>query len=156
MATSIFLKIVGELNCIENIRDHGTQPLTLWNLVFIHTQAHAFTQTYTHTSISELDKDVKYTLERKRFICTYLFLTALGLPCCGLSLVVVSGGYSSLQYLGFSLPWLLSVQSTSSVVLACRFCCPAAHGIFQDQGLNPWIGRWILNQWTRKAPKVYF
>ena len=32
----------------------------------------------------------------------------------GLSLVVVSGGYSSLQCVGFSLQWLLLLQSTGS------------------------------------------
>ena len=32
----------------------------------------------------------------------------------GLSLVAASGGYSSLQCAGFSLPWLLSLWSTGS------------------------------------------
>ena len=43
------------------------------------------------------------------------FLAALGLCCCrGLSLVAVSGGYSSLQCVGFSLRWLLLLWSTGS------------------------------------------
>ena len=46
----------------------------------------------------------------------YLFLAALGLRCCGgLSLVAASGGYSSLQCAGFSLWWLLLLQS-----MGCR------------------------------------
>ena len=56
----------------------------------------------------------------------YLFLAAFGLHCCvhGLSLVAVSGGYSSLQCTGFSLRWLLSLWSRAlgvwaSVVVAC-------------------------------------
>ena len=39
----------------------------------------------------------------------------LGLRCCSvLSLVAASGGYSSLRCVGFSLHWLLLLQSTSS------------------------------------------
>ena len=50
----------------------------------------------------------------------YLFLAALGLRCWvfvavrGLSLVAASGGYSSLQCVGFSLRWLLLLWSTGS------------------------------------------
>ena len=43
------------------------------------------------------------------------FLAERGLRCCvQLSLVVASGGYSSLQYAGFSLQWLLLLWSTDS------------------------------------------
>ena len=82
-----------------------------------------------------------------------------------LSLVVVSGGYSSLQCAGFSLRWLLLLQSTGSrhpglVVVArglsscgtwaleCRLgsrhglSCSAACGIFLDQGLNRYSLHW--------------
>ena len=49
------------------------------------------------------------------FLKIYLFLAALGLCCCTwLSLVAVSGGYSSLRYAGFSLRWLLLLRSTGS------------------------------------------
>ena len=47
-------------------------------------------------------------------------MAALGLCCwvfvaaCGLSLVAASGGYSSLQCAGFSLWWLLLLQSSGS------------------------------------------
>ena len=45
----------------------------------------------------------------------YLFLAVLGLRCYhGLSLVAVSGGYSSLWCTGFSLRWLLLLESTGS------------------------------------------
>ena len=45
----------------------------------------------------------------------FCFLAALGLHCCaGFSLAVVSRGDSSLQCSGFSLPWLLLLQSTGS------------------------------------------
>ena len=55
----------------------------------------------------------------------HLFLAVLGLCCCsGFSLVVVSGGYSSLQCAGFSLWWLLVAEhrvlgAWVSVVVTC-------------------------------------
>ena len=49
----------------------------------------------------------------------YLFWAVLGLLCfMGFSLVATSGGYSLLQDVGFSLRWLLLLQSTGSE--ACR------------------------------------
>ena len=80
----------------------------------------------------------------------------------GLSLVAVSGGYSLLRGAGFSLWWLLLLQSTGSrrpgfcscgtrasvvvarglesagsVVVAHGLNCSTACGIFPDQGSNP-------------------
>ena len=51
-----------------------------------------------------------------RILEIYLFLAALGLCCFvwGLSLVAARGLCSSLQCLGFSLRWLLSLRSTGS------------------------------------------
>ena len=56
------------------------------------------------------------TFFKNLFICLFLFLAALGLRCCthGLSLVAASRGYSSLWCAGFSLRWLLLLQSTGS------------------------------------------
>ena len=79
------------------------------------------------------------------------FLTALGIRCwAGLSLDAARGGYSSSQCAGFSLWWLLLLQSTgsrragfsscgvrASVVVAHRLSCSAACGIFLAQGSNP-------------------
>ena len=46
------------------------------------------------------------------------YMAVLGLCCfVGFSLVVESGGYSSLQCVGFSLQWLLLLQSKDSRVL---------------------------------------
>ena len=66
---------------------------------------------------------------------------------CRLSLVVVSGGYSSLRCAGFSLRWLLLLRSTGlwsagSTVVAHGLCCSAACGIFLDQGSNPCPLQW--------------
>ena len=47
-----------------------------------------------------------------------------------------AGGYSLLQCMGFSLWWLLLLQSTGSVVVTYRFICSKACGIFPNQGSN--------------------
>ena len=65
----------------------------------------------------------------------------------GLSLVVASGGHSSLQCVGLSLSWPLLLQSTGSrragsVVAAHGPSCSAACGIFPDQGSNPCPLHW--------------
>ena len=55
----------------------------------------------------------------------YLFiLAALGLPCCtrGLSLVVMSGGCSSLWCTGFSLRWFLLLRSMGSRHVGISSC----------------------------------
>ena len=64
----------------------------------------------------------------------------------GFSLVVASGGYSSLR-------WLLFLQSTgsgspASVVVAHRLSCP------RDPICVPCVGRWILNYWTTREPHL--
>ena len=53
----------------------------------------------------------------------YFWLCWVFVAVCGLSLVAASGGYSSLRCMGFSLQWLLLLQSTAlgtwaSVVVA--------------------------------------
>ena len=52
----------------------------------------------------------------------YLFLAALGLRCCTRTLVAVSGGYSLLWCVGFSLRWPLLLQSTGSKHAAFSSC----------------------------------
>ena len=44
----------------------------------------------------------------------YFWLHWVFVAACGLSLVAVSGGYSSLRYTGFSLRWLLLLRSMGS------------------------------------------
>ena len=55
----------------------------------------------------------------------YFWLRWVFVAARGLSLVVASGGYSSLWCVGFSLQWLLLLRSTGSrlagsVVVTCR------------------------------------
>ena len=44
----------------------------------------------------------------------FIFRCIGSLLLCGLSLIAASGGYSSLRWAGFSLRWLLLLQSTGS------------------------------------------
>ena len=65
----------------------------------------------------------------------------------GLSLVVASGGHSSLRCAGLSPPWPLLLRSTGSrragsVVVAHGPSCSTACGIFPDQGSNPCSLNW--------------
>ena len=103
------------------------------------------------------------------FLFSYSFIFWLRwvfVAASGLSLVAVSGGYSLLQYAGFSLRWFLLLQSrgsrhVGSVAVArglsscgtwtvecrlssCGAClsCSAACGIFPDQVSNPCPLHW--------------
>ena len=88
-------------------------------------------------------------------------MAALGLLLrVGLSLLVANGGYSLLRYMGFSLWWLLLLQSTGSRHVGFSSCgtraqqlwltgsrvqalsCSVACGIFPDKGSNPCPLRW--------------
>ena len=65
----------------------------------------------------------------------------------GLSLVVASGGHSSSRCTGLSLPRPLLMRGTGSrctgsVVVAHGPSCPAACGIFPEQGSNPCPLHW--------------
>ena len=87
----------------------------------------------------------------------------------GFSLVAASGGYSSLQCMGFSLRWLLLLQSTGPRCMGFSSCGTRAQqlwrtGLVAPQHVGssrtrartrvPCIGRWILNHCaTREALK---
>ena len=78
----------------------------------------------------------------KLILFIYFWLRWVFIAAHGLSLVAVSRGYSSLRCTGFSLRWLLLLQSTGSrhagsVVVAHGLSCSVARGIFPDQGSNP-------------------
>ena len=77
----------------------------------------------------------------------YFWLRWVFVAVRGLSLVAVSGGYSSLRCTGFSLRRLLLLWSTGcrhegSVVVAHGLSCSAACGIFPDHGSNPYPLHW--------------
>ena len=54
--------------------------------------------------------------------------------CTGLSLVVASGRYSSLQSVGFSCCWTQALGARASVVSVLGLSCSTARGILPDQG----------------------
>ena len=56
------------------------------------------------------------------FFLIYFWLCWVFVAVCGFSLVVVSGGYSSLLCVGFSLSWLLLLQSMGSKHAGVRSC----------------------------------
>ena len=73
-----------------------------------------------------------------------------------LSLVVASGS-SLLWSMGFSLHWLLLLQSTRSRCMASSFWYMGLDALqhvesswTRDQTLVPCIGRWILYHWTTR------
>ena len=106
--------------------------------------------------------------------CIFLFfwLHWIFVAAHGLSPVVASRGYSSLWCTGFSLRWLLLLQSTGprcvgsivvargilsagSVVVVQRLSCSVACGIFLDQGSNPCPLHWDHCA-TREVPHASF
>ena len=59
------------------------------------------------------------------FVCfkfIYFWLCWVFVAVSGISLVAVSGGYSSLRFAGFSLQWLLLLQSTGSRHMGFSSC----------------------------------
>ena len=91
----------------------------------------------------------------KKLISLFIFgCTGFSLLYLGFSLVVASGGYSSMQCMGLLIlgaslwsvgsgmkgfQWL---QHVGLVVMACELTCSAACGIFPDQGSNLCPLRW--------------
>ena len=71
------------------------------------------------------------------YLFIYLLLRWVFIAACKLSLVVASGGYSSLQCAGFS-----CCGAWASVVVAHWLSCSVACGIFPDQGSNPCPLHW--------------
>ena len=63
------------------------------------------------------------------------FFNSFIFGCAG-SLLLCTG-FLYLKWAGFSLQWLLLLQSTGSRAVAHRLSCSTACGIFLDQGLNP-------------------
>ena len=89
------------------------------------TRTLAYTRMYTRTFSEMLPRSVQcgivpirwdsFSLFLKKLINLFIFrLCWVFVAARGLSLVAVSGGYSSLRCTGFSLRWLLSLRSTGS------------------------------------------
>ena len=92
----------------------------------------------------------------------YICLCWVFIAGCGLSLVVVRGGYSSLWCSGFSLWWLLLLQSTGSRCTGFSNCSTGLLTLrhvgssrTRDWTCVPCIIRWILNYWTTREHWLY-
>ena len=103
-----------------------------------------------------------------KILFIYFWLHQVFIAARRLSLAVASGGYSSLWCAGFSLRWLLLLQSTGSRLVGFSSCSTWAQWLWRT-GLValrhvgsswtrartrvPFIGRQILNHCaTREAP----
>ena len=81
------------------------------------------------------------------YLFIYFWLCWVFVSMQGFSLVVASGGHSSLRCTGLSLSWPLLLRGTGSrragsVVVAHGPSCFAACGIFPDHGSNPCPLHW--------------
>ena len=125
-----------------------------------------------YSSKSFIVRHRKYTFFFNKFIlCIYFWLRWVFVAACGLSLVAVSHGYSSLRCTGFSLQWLLSLRSTGSRCAGFSSCSTWAQQLWRmglvtprhvgssrtrDRTCVPCIGRRILNHCTtREVPTLF-
>ena len=102
-----------EYSCLENTMDRGAWRAT------VHRVAKSQTQLKQLSTHAPLLYSQFFTFRKMRdFFQRYLFI--FGCPAslllCGLPLVAVSQGYSSLQWAGFSFQCLLLLQSMGSRV----------------------------------------
>ena len=134
---------------------------------------------YAHTHQSRhkaSGRDITLTVWNiiRQIVFIYLFLIALGLPCCpGFSLAAASRAYSlvashcgGFSCCGARAPGHLDfgschsrLSSTGLVVVVQSLSRSEACEIFPDLGPNPCLcpGRWILSHWTtREVPLCIF
>ena len=86
--------------------------------------------------------DVLITLLLFNFYLFIYFCLCWILTEPGFILVAVHGGYSSLQCAGFSLLWLLLLQSTGSTPVAHGINFSTVWGVFSDPVLNLCLMHW--------------
>ena len=105
------------------------------------------------------------------YLFIYFCLRWVFIAARGLSLVALSGGYSSLRCTSFSLWWLLLLRSTGSRHVGFSSCGMRAQKLWRtglvaprhvesswsrDWTHVPCIGRWILNHCaTREVPHSF-
>ena len=115
-------------------------PHTPWGRVRCRTQ--------TSASLRGLLSRIFFCFESNLFL--YFWLHWVFIASCRLSLVTASGGSSSLQYMDFSLQWLLLFQS-----MMFGLSCPMACGILPDKRSNLCPLHWQMDfkPWTtREVP----
>ena len=72
------------------------------------------------------------------YVFIYFWLSWVFVAMCGLSLVVASRGYSSLLCAGFSLQWLLLLQSTGSRRVGFGSCGAGISGCADFSSCGTW------------------
>ena len=85
------------------------------------------------------------------FILIFFWLCWVFIAVCRLSLVVVSGGYFSLQSVGFSLRWLLLLRSMGPRHTGFRSCGTRAQQLWLTGSVAP---RHVGSSWTRDRTRV--
>ena len=73
-----------------------------------------FTTLFTSFVPKDISQLIIFFLKNQFYLFIYFWLRWVFIAAHGLSLVAASGSYSSLQSMGFSLRWLLSLRSTGS------------------------------------------
>ena len=129
---------------VEMLMDSWIDASGIWQkgLGWYLQNAHFFFS-FLWVKISVIQKHVNHIFW---FVSTFTVFLSFGciwpsLLCAGFSVVVVSKGYSPLQWAGFPLQCFSCcgaqpLGSEASVVVANGLSCPTAHGIFPDQGSN--------------------
>ena len=147
-----FIHVFNFSNICQSTRQLYTLPncfVTQWNLLNCIWH-HALSKHWGRWGEAFIGNDCSlFFFLIKKFFLFYLWLRWVFVALRELSLVAVSGGYSSLRCAGFSLRRLLLLWNTcsrhagfsscgvrASVVVAHRVSCSKACGIFSDQGSN--------------------
>ena len=125
-------RIIGDLLCLGFFQ--GSFMLqhvsVLYSFLLLHNiLLYRYYILFIHSSVdSHFYIYMKYI-----YMCIYFFILGLHwvfVAACGLSLVAMSGGYSSLQRVGFSLQWLLLLQSTGSIDTGFSSCSTRAQQLW--------------------------
>lgn len=103
--------------------------------IFSHSDA-SWNRSVSPASPQTVVLDSSAVLSFYNLLLLLLWLHWVFVVVCRFSPVAASKGCSSLWCVGFSLPWLLLLQSMASVLVVHGLSCLTAR-IFPDQGLNP-------------------
>ena len=92
------------------------------------------------------------------FFLFFFWLCWVFIAVCGLSLVVASGSYSSLRYTGFSLQWLLLLQSMGSRCVVFSSCGMWAQQLWcmgsRMQSQQLWHAGLLVDLWYLPGPGI--
>ena len=86
-----------------------------------------------------------FTIFLPHSLFSFFWLHWVSFAARGLSLVVVSGGYSSLRCMGFSLQWLLLLQSTATRHVGFNSCSTRAQQLWHT-------GQFLCSMWDVPGP----